>query len=99
MSKKNNQPMQAGPVAQPKQPGMDVQLPRVAVITYVTISFINNTSAIKIPVDGVETGKKILDEVEAVQRTGATYYNKERGILFKTSELSHAFLSMEKVTQ
>ena len=98
MSKKNNQPVQ-GPVAQPKQPGMDVQLPRVAVISYVTIAFINNTSAIKIPVDSIDTGKKILDEVEAVNRTGGTYYNKERGIMFKTAEMSHAFLSMEQVKQ
>ena len=98
MSKENNQPAQ-GPVAQPKPPGVDVQLPRVAVITYVTISFVNNTNSIKIPVDGVETGKKILSEVFSAQRSGKTYYDENRGILFKTSELSHAFLSMEQVKQ
>lgn len=95
MSKKNNQP-----AAPAQQPGADLPpMQRVAVISYVTIAFINNTSAIKIPVDNIDTAKKILDEVEAVNRTGGTYYNKERGIMFKTVELSHAFISMEQVKQ
>lgn len=99
MSKKNSQPV--GSVANPDQkPSPDLpQAPHVAVMTFVTIAFINNTSAIKIPVDSVETGKQILAEVEAVLRTGGVYYNKERGIMFKTTEMSHAFMGMERVGQ
>ena len=83
----------------PQQPDQGPQPPRVAVMTFLTIAFINNTTAIKIPVDGVETGKQILAEIEAVLRTGGVYYNKDRGIMFKTTEMSHAFMGMERIAQ
>lgn len=97
MSKNNQKPAPA--TQSPDAPGQGQQAPRVSVMTFVTIAFINNTTAIKVPVDNVDTGKKILDEVEAVLRTGGVYFNKDRGIMFKTTELSHAFLGMERVAQ
>lgn len=71
---------------------------KLSFVVMVTIAFINNTSALRVPVKDVDTGKNVLSEIEVVHRTGGTYYNEVLAIMFKTTELSHAFLGVERVT-
>lgn len=89
MAKKSAQKNAAKNSKEAKQP--EVKYARFAVFS------MKNGQVIKTPIEDENVGKLILVDVSQKLQAGQHYLNQDRGIFINHAEISHSYLTIERV--
>lgn len=79
------------------EPTKPVQAPDVR--NFLIVGVKGNPNGVKVFVESLDVGKNLLNFIYVAISEKKPYINADRGLLFNGTEVTHAFLTLERIQQ